>query len=53
MKCRKKQKQAAACEAGNPHSQDAAKKRQRAVVVADWLIATFGRYLQQQLSHSV
>lgn len=41
--CRRKQKQAAAQDAGNPHSQDAAKKGKRAAVFADWLIATFGR----------
>lgn len=40
---RRKQKQAAATEAGNPHAENAGKKRQRAVVFAEWLLATFGR----------
>ena len=49
--CRRRHKQELSSEAGNPHGFDAAKKCQRASVLCDWLIATFGRYLAHATSH--
>lgn len=41
--CRRQHRQRMAAEAGDPHAGGAQRKRQRAAIFADWLLATFGR----------
>lgn len=50
LDCRRRHRQELSNEAGNPHGMNAAKKSQRAAVLCDWLIATFGRYLAATIS---